>query len=540
MIGILHGYLLEGSGSNLWTRSIIQALCKQGETVHLFCQENHPEIYDFISEAYLYENDGSVITLLKRDKVYPGTCILHKPKLGDTLPVFVWDHYEEFPNVVPMIELSEVEIENYINRYVETINQIINQYQIKVLHANHAVLMSVIAQRISEKTEIPYVIMPHGSAIEYAVKKDERFFNYAKEAFDKANKLFVIGPEIQQRVKTLFPFMPNIQDKMTELNLGADTSLFIPINKSERKNNILQLCTALEKMDKGKTPQMSAELINNLPENIDLESLVKRIEENSNYTAKNPDAHAIEKLHSIDWENESIILFVGRLIASKGLQSIVAALPTILENAPNSRLVVVGHGPQREVLEILIKALQDRNIILFKNILKWGSGLEGSAKKPYKTIQHFLETLDIEKYVKKAQQLLKKDSVVFTGYLTHHELRYFFPCCDVAIFPSVVAEAGPLVFLEALASGCFPLGTYFAGMAASIDSVAHVLKNEDVEVMKICHDEKETVQSIAENVPKAFEICEQYKYVLRNVAVEKYDWQNVAKKFVYELKSLIG
>jgi hypothetical protein len=47
MICILHGYLLEGSGSNLWTRSIIQSLCRQGKTVHLMCQENHPEIYDF-------------------------------------------------------------------------------------------------------------------------------------------------------------------------------------------------------------------------------------------------------------------------------------------------------------------------------------------------------------------------------------------------------------------------------------------------------------------------------------------------------------
>ena len=40
----------------------------------------------------------------------------------------------------------------------------------------------------------------------------------------------------------------------------------------------------------------------------------------------------------------------------------------------------------------------------------------------------------------------------------------------MALFPSVVAEAGPLVFLEAMASGCFPVGTYFAGMAVSITS----------------------------------------------------------------------
>jgi hypothetical protein len=30
MICILHGYLLEGSGSNLWTRSVVESLCRQG------------------------------------------------------------------------------------------------------------------------------------------------------------------------------------------------------------------------------------------------------------------------------------------------------------------------------------------------------------------------------------------------------------------------------------------------------------------------------------------------------------------------------
>jgi glycosyltransferase involved in cell wall biosynthesis len=539
MIGILHGYLLEGSGSNLWTRSIIQALCKQGETVHLLGQENHPEIYDFISEAYLYEPDGSAKTLLIREKSFPGTCILHKPQLGDTLPVFVWDHYEEFPNVVPMIELSDAEIENYINTYVSVLSKVVKQYQINVLHANHAVLMSVIAQRIQESLGTPYVIMPHGSAIEYAVKKDERFFNFAEEAFNQAKKIFVIGPEIQQRVKNLFPTMPDVQDKMIELNLGADTSLFTPINKHERKNNIQQLCNVLKNMDKGKTQQMSAELINNLPENMGLESLIKRIEENSNYTAKNPDSDAIEKLNSVDWQNENIILFVGRLIASKGFQSILAALTNILEKTPNGRLVVVGHGPQREVLEILIKALLDGNESLFKNILEWGNALEGGVQKPYATFKYFLKNQSIKDYIKKAQKVLKKDSVIFTGYLTHHELKYLFPCCDVSIFPSVVAEAGPLVFLEALASGCFPMGTYFAGMAASIDSVSHIL-NDDVKLMRINHNEKETVQDIATNVPEAFAITEQYKKALREVAVEKYDWQNVAKKFAVELKSLIG
>ena len=60
----------------------------------------------------------------------------------------------------------------------------------------------------------------------------------------------------------------------------------------------------------------------------------------------------------------------------------------------------------------------------------------------------------------------------------HHELQHLFPCCDAGIFPSIVKEAGPLVFLEALASGCFPLGTYFAGMKASIDGIADLEDSE--------------------------------------------------------------
>ena len=103
MICILHGYLLEGSGSNLWTRSIIQSLCRDGETIHLLCQENHPELYDFISAAHYYHPDGRDEIQLERDVPYSGRCIMHKPYIGNTLPVYVWDQYEEFSDVQPMI-----------------------------------------------------------------------------------------------------------------------------------------------------------------------------------------------------------------------------------------------------------------------------------------------------------------------------------------------------------------------------------------------------------------------------------------------------
>ena len=253
MIAILHGYLLEGSGSNLWTRSIIQSLCSNGETVHLMCQENHPELYDFICEGILYHSNGKKETILKRKPVYPGKCILHKPKLGDTLPVYVIDKYEEFSDPQPMINLDDTEIEKYLQTNIEVLTRVVDENQVKVIHANHAVLMSVVAQQVARKRKIPFAIMPHGSAIEYAVKKDERFFKYAEHAFDQAQRIYVIGKEIRNRIKDLFPAIPAIESKMLELNLGVNTSLFNPVKVNSRKDKINELYELLKDVQRGKT-----------------------------------------------------------------------------------------------------------------------------------------------------------------------------------------------------------------------------------------------------------------------------------------------
>jgi glycosyltransferase involved in cell wall biosynthesis len=185
---------------------------------------------------------------------------MHKPYIGDTLPVYVWDHYEEFSDVQPMINLSDDTIENYLNNNIKVLKRVVKENDVGVLHANHAVLMSVVARRVSEELSIPFAIMPHGSAIEYAVKKDPRFFNYALEAFKKANRIYVIGKELRQRVNTLFPGIKKLEDKISDLHLGVDTSLFQPISKKDRSNNIEVLCKKIISVSRGKTVAMSNRL----------------------------------------------------------------------------------------------------------------------------------------------------------------------------------------------------------------------------------------------------------------------------------------
>lgn len=542
MICMLHGYLLEGSGSNLWTRSVIQSLCRGGHTVHLMCQENHPEIYDFIGEVLLYGEDGGIETLFSRETPYPGQCVMHKPYIGKTLPVYVWDQYEEFSDVRPMIELSDAEIEFYLENNIRTLKQIVEKYKIKAIHANHAVLMSVVARRVSDEFSVPYAIMPHGSAIEYAVKKDKRIFNMAREAFADAGLVFVIGREIRQRVNAIFPDIEGLNGKMVDLNLGVDTSLFEPVSRNQKAESISALAECLKDVARGKRPEMSDGLREASIPDTAKQELLDSIARNSDYNPKHTDHGAEDRLKSLDWENDRVMLFVGRLIASKGIHLIVAALPFIFQKNDRAKLMIVGHGPLREPLEALLHAFETGSRSLAENIVEWGTELEGTGKQPFREIKHYFERLEsqgkLDEYFAAAQKHISRDRVVFTGYLTHRELRYLFPVCDAAIFPSVVAEAGPLVFLEAMASGCFPMGTYFAGMAASIDSVAGLVPDNVLDLMKLSADEKETINDIAEKAGGALDVEEDIRKALRRVAVEKYDWRNIGKRLAENLLNM--
>lgn len=545
MICLLHGWLLEGSGSNLWTRSIITALSRSGETVHLVCQENHPDRYDAIAEAYRYRLTGEVETKLQRDTRYRGKCILHQPEIGETLPVFVKDKYEEYDSVVPMIELPDDEIEHYIERNVAVVRKIVEEHDISAIHANHVVLMAVVAQRVSMETGVPYAVMPHGSGIEYAVKKDDRFRRYASSALSDAGRIFVIGAEMRDRVVSVFKELPGIESKFTELHLGVDASQFEPVARENRQQNIDSLARSLTSTPRGKTALQSRTLEGTVSGTLDRNEMKAVISDNARYDGKSPDADVEDKLHSVDWSCDPVLLFTGRIISPKGIQCVVAALPLILEQVPDLRLIIVGHGPLREPLEVMVRGLRTGDRALVRNIVARGRWIEGAPEGEDSSddiieLTRFFDRLarrrEEEKYFELAQGLLKAETVIFTGYLTHRELRFLFPCCDVGVFPSIVREAGPLVFLEALASGTFPLGTYFGGMAASIDAVSADLPAEVGATMKL--GLSDTVDDLVRQVPRALDLGTRYRNRLASIARERYDWVSVAGTLREALYSL--
>ena len=93
-----------------------------------------------------------------------------------------------------------------------------------------------------------------------------------------------------------------------------------------------------------------------------------------------------------------------------------------------------------------------------------------------------------------------------------------------------------MVFLEALASGCFPLGTYFGGMAASIDALRGQVPPEISDIMKL--DLANTARDLTHKIPRAIRESGQYRHTLASFARDNYDWSSVAKIFLRSAQSL--
>ena len=544
VVGLLHGYLLEGSGSNLWTRSVVESLCRDGHTVHLVCQEPHPERYDCIAEAHRHHRDGRVEQVLARQVPYAGRCIMHQPLLGDTLPVFVWDRYEEFSNPVPMISMPDDALETYIERNVRVVIDLVHRYDLEALHANHAALIAEVARRVELATGVPYTVMPHGSELEYAIKKDERFLRMAQATLGAAGRVFVHGDEMRARVQATVGDVPGLAERFTTLPLGVHTWQFAPVPRERRREKMGRLYVSLHGMPRGRRPEQlpaMLEAVAAAPDTASMRAGLSGLE----YDHKAPDADLEEKLQQVDWEHDAVLLYVGRLISAKGVQAGLAALPLLLAQDPGVRLLLVGHGPLREVMEAFVWALERGDRALAERIVACGRELEGdpdgAAERPeLGKVAEFFDELrargELDDYFDVACTHVRTDRVLFTGYLTHRELQYLFPCCDVGVFPSVVKEAGPLVFLEALASGCFPLGTYFGGMKASIDGIAELLPPHIVDAMKI--DPHHVVEDIVTNALAAIRVGVRYKDVLSRAAQERFDWASVGRKLVGELRAI--
>jgi glycosyltransferase involved in cell wall biosynthesis len=73
----------------------------------------------------------------------------------------------------------------------------------------------------------------------------------------------------------------------------------------------------------------------------------------------------LRRMYNIN-DNENMLFFIGRLVTVKGIYNLVRAMPSILEDFPNSKLVVLGIGDLEDELKSLARELNIQDKIIFR------------------------------------------------------------------------------------------------------------------------------------------------------------------------------
>ena len=108
-----HGWLLEGSGSNVYTARSAQTLRRLGHDVLLLCQEAHPELVPYVDAYGTVDAAGVHLDASGPGEPGHGRVTLLRPEIGPILPVFVWDEYEGF-DVRRFVDLDDADLDRYL------------------------------------------------------------------------------------------------------------------------------------------------------------------------------------------------------------------------------------------------------------------------------------------------------------------------------------------------------------------------------------------------------------------------------------------
>jgi glycosyltransferase involved in cell wall biosynthesis len=328
---IFHGYLLRGTGSNIYNANLARALAGLGHEVHLFCQD--------------------------RTALPPKGVTIHVPDIGRLLPVYVADQYEGF-DALPFPDLDETALRHYLDANITAIR---SAPLPDIALANHLVMGPVILARGLEG-RAPYAVKIHGSALEYTVRPHkERFLPYALEGIRGASGVLVGSRHTAESLWEVLSDEPALPERTRLGPPGVDVKSFRPREKEEAALALKQLA---DKLEAGETADWGGE------------------------------AGAAEALRKLDPRRDRIVSYAGKLIVSKGVDLLLAAWPLVVARVPEARLVVVGFGTYRQTLGRFVEALGRKDIQTLHGIAARGRELEGGPLGELRYLRAFLETVN--------------------------------------------------------------------------------------------------------------------------------------------------
>jgi glycosyltransferase involved in cell wall biosynthesis len=402
-----HGYLLGGTGSNVYSRALAREWSRAGHDVVVVSQERAPEQYDL----------GGARTVA-----------VDLP--GGLLPTFVMDHYEGL-NPKFLQDFTEDERRAYVDANAAALRELLPA---DLVFANHVLM----GGPVGAASGAPFRVKAHGSELEYSMRGRPELGEWARAALAGAEVTFVGSEHVRKVLEDVVGHV----DRVVEVPPGVDVDRF----RLQDRDDALADLLAEARAD---------------PPNGGDERL--------------PDDGNADRLAAFLGEPGPLVVYFGKLIEQKGVQVLLEAMKEI-----DARLVVVGFGPYRSVLE---------------------------AAAPPRTL--------------------------FTGPLEHRHLVHLLPLADATVVPSIFPEAFGMVAAEAAAAGSPPLVARHSGLA----EVAAGLEEEYPDRFRhLASFETGDAADLARKLGELLGLSPVDREALRRAArqavVDRWSWRSIAERLL--------
>ena len=188
-----HGYLLGGTGSNVYTRQLAREWSRAGHEVTVLSQERRPEDYDL----------GGAATV--------------RPDVAGFLPVFVLDRYEGFDDVRRVPDCTRDELERWVAANAAAVRALLPA---DLVYVNHVLL----GGPVGAATGASYAVKAHGSELEYAMRGRRDLGAWGAQSLAGARATFVGSGHIRDVVSEVCGPVPRVH----EVPPGVDIELWRP------------------------------------------------------------------------------------------------------------------------------------------------------------------------------------------------------------------------------------------------------------------------------------------------------------------------
>ncbi len=202
-IFLWHGYLLAGTGSNVFARELARQWGTEGHDVTVFSQEPHPELYDL----------GGAATV--------------RPDVDGLLPVFVLDKYDGY-RVQLVQSTSRAELDAWVAANAAAIRERLPADFVVVSHV-------ILGGPVGAATGARYTVTAHGSELEYSMRGNDELSQWGAEALSGAAAVIVGSEHIRGVVADVCGPVEGVQ----VVPPGVDVEVWRPREKGEALEGLL-------------------------------------------------------------------------------------------------------------------------------------------------------------------------------------------------------------------------------------------------------------------------------------------------------------